>query len=264
MLHLDAQPRWLRAWCFTFVCLGAASAAGCAAITYDGRTTTAALQVMNPVEPSPASVRPASAAGWIKTFAYAPGARTIAPDDAVIYMPSVQETVLEADVRLALRSALEAQGFEVTERSPAAEGAVVLSYSVEVSDDFERSPPQSPLRFAPPLSDPLRDDRIGRTDPLPREFEPETVYFDPAVNKQAGGRAVRLVVYASRGDERLWGGFAAAAIGPNGRRTTAEAMARAIVERIGADAENRAIVFNDSPAGIAGYAVSAPAGVSAP
>jgi len=179
-------------------------------------------------------------AGWLKTFPYAEDGAALNISGARLFLPEVHETVLESEVRTALLAELAKQGYRISERE--GEADFTLTYSAEVQNDFKKTPPQSPIRFAPPLSDPQRDDRFGRNVPESIAFDPHTVYYDKDVGKLSD-RSVSLTVYLNRGDERVWAGFAAARMGTAGRSALAKAMAEEIVASLGGVRDENAAIF---------------------
>lgn len=179
-------------------------------------------------------------AGWLKTFPYAEDGAALNISGARLFLPEVHETVLEAEVRAALLAELAKQGYSISAREDEAD--FTLTYSAEVQNEFKKTPPQSPIRFAPSLSDPQRDDRFGRNVPASIAFDPHTVYYDKDVGK-LGERSVSLTVYLNKGDERVWAGFAAARMGTAGRSALAKVMAEEIVASLGGVRDESAAIF---------------------
>ncbi len=213
--------------------------------TIAGVTSQDAAPVAPGITPQP-DTRPA-ALGWLKTIEYEPDSAIAPTAPGVVFsLPRVHETVLEGHVRRSLLDELRAQNINVVEEGASADldEALVITYSAEVFNEHRgKRPPQSPLRFAPPLSDPRRDDRFPLRPPLPiGEFDPGFIYYDPEINRQPSDRAVKVTMFLHRGSERLWAGYANAEMPYNGRRAVADALTRALVRQVGAttDAPNAA------------------------
>ena len=191
------------------------------------------------------------AAGWLKSVRYADESDLALAPGVRLVMPPVHETALEQTVRKHLAEAFAARGYEISEggadapEKATSDGGppLVVTYSARVANEFSKSPPQSPLRFAPPLSDPRRDDRFLRREPLSFEFDPNTVYFDANVARTAGARALKVSVYLNRGPDRLWAGYANADIPAEGRSALAESIARSMALRLGETVDAPSVGF---------------------
>ncbi|MEZ5894911.1 MAG: hypothetical protein R3C40_06400 [Parvularculaceae bacterium] len=188
--------------------------------------------------------------GWLKTFPYKDGETALIAPGAAIVIPDVQETVLERAVRTELSDMLAARGFALfAHEEDAGDGALVLSLNVEVANEFKTAPPQSPLRFGPSLSDPVRDNRFRTAEPPPRSIDYADLldyvplYWDSYIKHKKDRRSVSMTVYLYNDGERLWGGFAAAEIGPKGRTALARAMAVQIAENLGGSVDQEPAAF---------------------
>ncbi len=188
--------------------------------------------------------------GWLKTFPYQAGEGAQIPPGVAIVIPEVHESVLERAVRTEISDMLAARGYALfTREEDAGDDAFVLSVNVEVSNEFEAAPPQSPLRFAPSLNDPLRDDRFRTIEPVPLSIDRtgfldyDPLYWDSYIRHKKDRRSVSMTVYLYNEGERRWGGFAAAEIGPKGRTALAKAMAAEIADNLGLSADRDPAAF---------------------
>ncbi len=158
--------------------------------------------------------------GWLKTFTTEPvaaGASFEAPD----YLGSL----VEAAARAALKEALIGKGFK--EAAADSEGLVTLSVTVKEPKPKAKGLPQSPIRLEGVDSDPT--DNIH--DPEVRPF-----IALPTGKKAADAAApsIEVTIYARRGDQRIWSGFAGAPVSAGaGREEIARGLAAALIDHFG-------------------------------
>lgn len=183
---------------------------------------TALAQQAAPAEAKEAKTVPAPAAesrsGWLKTFAAAPidaSARFDAPD----YFGSV----VEEEARKAMRASLLARGLSAAETDDPA--ALAFSVHVDEPKPASKRPPKSRLRLESVETDPTDNIR----DPEVRPF----ISFGPNERAAPATPMIAVTIYARRGDERVWSGYAAAAPDGAGRAVVARALTEALVARFG-------------------------------
>ncbi len=156
--------------------------------------------------------------GWLKTFAAAPidtGARFEAPD----YFGSL----VEEEARKAMRAGLLARGLLAAETDDPA--ALAFSVHVDEPKPASKRPPKSRLRLESVETDPTDNIR----DPEVRPF----ISFGPSERNAPATPMIAVTIYARRGDERVWSGYAAAAPDGAGRAAIARALTDALIARFG-------------------------------
>lgn len=156
--------------------------------------------------------------GWLKTFAAAPidaGERFDAPD----YYGSL----VEVEARKAMRAGLLARGLSAAETDDPR--ALAFSVHVEEPKPASKRPPTSRLRLESVETDPTDNIR----DPEVRPF----ISFGPSERAVAATPMIAVTIYARRGGERVWSGYAAAAPDGAGRAAVARALTDALVARFG-------------------------------
>lgn len=163
------------------------------------------------------------ARGWIKTFAVepVPAEGAGAPFETPDYLGSL----IEGRVRAAMREALLAQGYG--EAAPGAEGLVTLSVRVsEPKPKGRKGLSKSPIRLEGVDNDPTDNIR-----------HPEVRPYIALSNEKDAAPAppmIEVTVYARRGDQRIWSGYAGApADAGDSREQTAVALSRALLAHFG-------------------------------
>ena len=156
--------------------------------------------------------------GWIKTFSTGPAQM------AGFEAPDYHASLIEQAARKAMVERLEARGFE-----PVAESAaerVTFSVSVKAPKPKGRRPlPKSPVRIA-------SEDRNPFDNIYDPELRPEFVYGVPKTSDPAAP-VISVVIYARRGDERIWSGYAGAPLGAAGREAIVRSLVGALIDHFG-------------------------------
>ena len=197
--------------------------------------------------PAFAAAEPAeerSVVAWMKTFAAAP-----VDAGAAFEAPDYHGSLIEAAARRAMSERLAALGYQ---EDAAASGPLTLSVSVTAPPPKGRKGlPQSPIRIASEDIDPF--DNIH--DP---ELRAEWVNL-PKGSRRPGRAALRVTIYARRGDERVWAVYAGADLDGASREDVAAALASALIDHFGesADIESAAVAL---PAGAPAITIVEPAG----
>lgn len=156
--------------------------------------------------------------GWLKTFAAAP-----VDADARFDAPDFYSTLVEEEARKAMRAGLIARGLAASETNDP--GALAFSVHVEEPKPASKRPPKSRLRLESVETDPTDNIR----DPEVRPF----ISFGPKERAALSKPVIAVTIYARRGDDRVWSGYAAAAPDGASRAAVARALTEALIARFG-------------------------------
>jgi hypothetical protein len=158
-------------------------------------------------------------AGWMKTFATG----EIGADDP-FEAPDYLGDLTEAAARDELKKALLARGLTNAD-APMTD---ILTFSVKVEAPKPKGPkplPKSPVRLQGVDDDPT--DNIH--DPEVRPY----ITLDPKKPAKTAAPELKVTILARRGDERVWTGYAGAALEGASRENVARALVRALVDKLG-------------------------------
>lgn len=185
-----------------------------------------AQQTMN--EPA-ASIGPAArdpdarrVNGWLKSFST--GAMNAG--DA-FEAPDYQGSLIEQAVRTDLASKLEAIGYRQADGD--ADGLLTFSIRVDEPGPSVKKLPRSPVRLEGIDNDPT--DNIN--DP---EVRPYIELGSPKKPRETVPE-ITVTIYARRGAERVWSGYAAAALYGGGREEIARSLVAALLDHLGRSAD---------------------------
>lgn len=170
----------------------------------------------------------ARTAGWIRTFAAAP-----VDTSEAFEAPDFHGTLIEDAARRIMIERLEARGFQL---APSANDArLTFSVSVETPGPKGRKPlPKSPIQISSYDRDPT--DTIN--DP---KLYAEWVDHPRTQPKDAP--QIRVTVYARRGGERVWSGYAGAPAGGASREEIAGGLVAALIDYFGESVDLTDAVF---------------------
>lgn len=158
-------------------------------------------------------------AGWMKTFATG----AINADDA-FEAPDYLGDLTETAARDELKKALAARGMT----NAGADATDILTFSVNVDAPKPKGPkplPKSPVRLQGVDDDPT--DNIH--DPEVRPY----ISLDSKKPVRIAPPELKVTIIARRGDERVWSGYAGAALQGASREEAARALVRALAEKLG-------------------------------
>lgn len=157
--------------------------------------------------------------GWMKTFATG----AVSDDDA-FEAPDYLGDFTEAAARDELKKALLARGMANADAETA--GVLTFSVNVDAPKPKGRKPlPKSPVRLEGVDNDPT--DNIH--DPEVRPY----ITLDPKKPAKIAPPELKVTIIARRGDDRVWAGYAGAAIDGASREEAARALVKALVEKLG-------------------------------
>jgi hypothetical protein len=155
---------------------------------------------------------------WLKTFASAPvdaGAPFLAPD----YYGSL----IEGEARASMRDRLLAHGLLAAATDDP--DAIAFSIKVEEPKPALKRPPKSRLQLESIETDPTDNIRDPEVRPV--------ILLGPRARAVGVTPMIAVTIYARRGDERLWSGYAAAPSGGAARAAIARALTEALIDRYG-------------------------------
>ncbi|MFZ5616955.1 MAG: hypothetical protein ACOZAA_06510 [Pseudomonadota bacterium] len=160
--------------------------------------------------------------GWVKAFALAPVARG-GPFEA----PDYAGSLLESSGRKEMKRRLAAMGFVES-----AAGADLLTFSIRIEEPKPKAKglPQSPVRLEGVDDDPtdnIHDPEVRPYIALPSGKKPSA----------APAPSIEVTIYARRGGERVWSGYAGAPMNGASRAETAHGLVRALIAHFGETAD---------------------------
>ncbi|HBK90738.1 MAG TPA: hypothetical protein DDZ68_03600 [Parvularcula sp.] len=209
--------RWAAA---TFA--AAVALAGAAQVSARERSAPKEISANEPADSGGGASAHEVRSGWLKAFAAAPiemGARYDAPD--------FYGSLVESEAREAMRAGLIARGLSAAEADDPA--ALIFSVRVEEPKPASKRPPKSRLRLESVETDPTDNIR----DPEVRPF----LSLGPNERAVAERPMIAVTIYARRGDERVWSGYAGAPLNGASCAAVVRALTAALVARIGENAD---------------------------
>lgn len=177
--------------------------------------------------------------GWLRAYA-----TEALPPDLLLAVPAYYESALESELRAAIEEMLTQRGVETVEDPETT--PYRLTYSAEVrTPEGNKGLPQSRLRIAPDSENRL-DLGAQRLLAPSDSFRPG-VALGPAPETIVRGPALRISIYVVNGDERVWSGFAEAALGDNRRGDVARVLTSGLMRHWGENAEFDNAHFSTGP-----------------
>ena len=165
-----------------------------------------------------AAMEDAAPAGWIRTFAAAP-----VDTGETFEAPDFHGTLIEDAARRILIERLETRGFQPAPSASAAR--LTFSVNVETPGPKGRKPlPKSPIQISSYDRDPT--DTIND----PKLY---AEWVDLPRNEPKDAPQIRVTVYARRGEERVWSGYAGAPAGAASREEIAGGLVAALINHFG-------------------------------
>ncbi|MEZ5893454.1 MAG: hypothetical protein R3C58_10000 [Parvularculaceae bacterium] len=174
--------------------------------------------------------------GWVKTYAAAP-----LDENTPFEAPDYHGSLIEASARGIVKERLLDLGFR--EVDAADDNALTISVSVKAPEPKGRKPlPKSPIQIA-------SEDRNPFDNIYDPELRAEWVDVEKRRKGLNGADELTVTIYARRGDERIWSGYAGAALDGGSREDVANGLVQALLEHFGASA-----AIANAPISLAGSA----------
>lgn len=174
-----------------------------------------------------------TATGWIKAFALAPVAQ-----GAAFEAPDYAGSLLESAGREEMKRRLAAMGF--VESGEGDEGLLTFSIRIDQPKPKVKGLPQSPVRLEGVDDDPtdnIHDPEVRPYIALPSGKKPSA----------APAPSIEVTIYARRGGERVWSGYAGAPMIGASREEIARGLVRALIARLGETADLREVAIDLAP-----------------